>query len=146
MTITRTIFLIYRSVAQIYLFCDFGENVTSRFLSINDVIYECHWYSFPEEVQRILPIIMVSAQKPVYIKGFGNILCTRENFKKVNGRLFFLTGNPSAVKWHFPFFPFVNQRFILGCQWRILLFHCVTSGVIKWLFCVNKNSTPKVLV
>ena len=76
---------IFWSIAQIFLFCNFGENVTNRFSGINDTIYECtSWYSFPKEVQRILPIVMVSAQQSLVIKAFGNISCTRQTFQKVN--------------------------------------------------------------
>ncbi|XP_055306350.1 odorant receptor 94a-like [Sitodiplosis mosellana] len=86
------LFVIFWSVAQIYLFCDFGDNVTEKFSDINDAIYECNWYSFPKEVQRIWPFVMVSAQQPLIIQGFGNIPCTRQAFKSViNGGFSYFT-------------------------------------------------------
>lgn len=36
------------------------------------------------DVQKMLPTIVMCAQQPVIIVGFGNILCTREVFKNVN--------------------------------------------------------------
>lgn len=44
---------------------------------------EFDWYLFPNEVQRILPTVVQNAQKPVVIKCFGNVLCSREQFKMV---------------------------------------------------------------
>lgn len=69
--------------AQMFIFSDPGENVSNRFGNINDTIYYCDWYSFPIEIQRLLPTIMVSTQEAVIIQGFANLSCTRDAFKKV---------------------------------------------------------------
>lgn len=66
-----------------FLFCDFGQQVTNQFSEIDDMIYFCDWYTFPEEVQRILPIVMATAEQSVFLEGFANLMCTREAFKKV---------------------------------------------------------------
>lgn len=66
------------------MFCYFGENITNQFNVINHAIYGCDWYLFPHEVQRILPTIMVSTQRPLILRGFGNVVCTREAFKNVS--------------------------------------------------------------
>lgn len=76
-------FLIFWSFTYIFLFCNFGENVTSKFLAIDHAINECDWYLFPYDVQRMLPTIMMSTQKPLILCGFANVVCTREAFKRV---------------------------------------------------------------
>lgn len=71
------------SFFHVFMFCDFGENLSNGFDALNSEICNRNWYSFPIEIQRLLPIILVSTQKPVQLLGFGNIPCTRETFKVV---------------------------------------------------------------
>lgn len=52
-------------------------------MDLNEFIYNCDWDQFPSDIQRMLRIIMINAQRPVFFQGFGNILCTRDTFKKV---------------------------------------------------------------
>ena len=75
--------------ATIAFFCEMGEMVTDQFEKFNTKLYQCDWYLFPIEVQRMLVIFMSDTQKPVFIHGYGNILCIRENFKKVNDSAIF---------------------------------------------------------
>lgn len=68
-----------------------ADNVTEQYERTN--VYEiCEWYNFSNEAKRLLPIIIHNTQATVVVSGFGNIVCTREQFKKVS------TGN----KRHFP--------------------------------------------
>lgn len=68
---------------QILIFCELGDRITDRFNKIPDIIYQRNWYTFPNEIQKIIPIIMMAAQKPVVLQGFLNLEFTRESFKKV---------------------------------------------------------------
>ena len=63
--------------------CECGEQVTERFHLFNDKLSRCKWYLFTPDVQRMLLIFMSDAQQPAYIRGFGNIVCARDSFKKV---------------------------------------------------------------
>lgn len=74
---------LFWSVFPIYLFSDLGEDVSNHFYELNDTIYQSEWYAFPIEVQRMLPILLMTTQKQVVPRGFGNLLCIRESFKKV---------------------------------------------------------------
>lgn len=69
---------------MIFLFCNFGEDITTQFKAIDHEIYECDWYLFPRKAQRILPTLVLSTQRPVIFRGFGNVVCTREAFKRVS--------------------------------------------------------------
>lgn len=53
-------------------------------LDIDEAIYQSEWHSFPESVQRMLPIIINNAQQPVIITGFANVEYTRETFDSVS--------------------------------------------------------------
>lgn len=74
---------IYWSFVQMFIFCNFGENINDHFSRVDDTIYDCDWYTFPKEIQRMLPVVMISAQRPVTLTGFANFSCTRQAFKKV---------------------------------------------------------------
>lgn len=75
--------LIFWAFIQILIFCELGKRVTDRFAHISDVIYFSEWYTFPKEIQQMLPTVLVAAQEPVVLQGFANLKCTRDSFKKV---------------------------------------------------------------
>lgn len=66
-----------------FLFCEIGENINSRFDQILDEINQCDWYLFPTAMQKMLPIIIQHAQQPVVLRAFGSANCTRDAFKTV---------------------------------------------------------------
>lgn len=72
-------------IALFYLFvlCDTGEELTNRFQSIGDSIYNCSWNTFPNEFQKCVPTMLAVAQKPIYLQGMGRFCCTRRTFKLV---------------------------------------------------------------
>lgn len=77
--------IIYYLIQVIYVgfFCYFGHEVTVGFETVYDSIYQCSWDEFPVEIQKIQAVMIMNAQKPVYIQGFMNTKCSREMFKKV---------------------------------------------------------------
>lgn len=108
--------LIFWAFVQMFIFCNLGENMTTRFSQIDNLIYCCDWYTFPYEIQRILPTVMMSAQQPIIFQGFANLKCTREAFKKVKCKyilwqlmekclIFFVVfrwfKEDSLILWHF---------------------------------------------
>lgn len=66
-----------------FYICETGQDVSDRSNKFGDEIYKCDWYLLPHKLQRMLIIILINAQEPVYIRGFGNVECTRESFKQV---------------------------------------------------------------
>ncbi|XP_031636515.1 odorant receptor coreceptor-like [Contarinia nasturtii] len=85
--------MIFWAFIQMFYICDLGENVTTYFSQIEDKIYSCDWYLFPMKIQKLLPIVLMSGEKPVIIQGFANLKCTRDAFKKVvqGGFSYFMT-------------------------------------------------------
>lgn len=84
MELPLALIFIFWSSVQMFVFCDLGERVSDQFSQVDNAIYFCDWYKFPKEMQRMLPIIMISSQEPVTLTGFANLSCTREAFKKVD--------------------------------------------------------------
>lgn len=75
--------MVFWSFVQIFVFCNLGESVSALFSQIDNLFYCCDWYTFPTDIQRILPTVMMAAQQPVDIQGFANLKCTRDAFKRV---------------------------------------------------------------
>lgn len=64
--------------------CLMGDDVTISFRHVNDSIWECAWYGLSLKSQKLLPLMLVSAQKQIYIKGYMNMRCTRQSVKNVS--------------------------------------------------------------
>lgn len=71
------------SFALIFLFCNFGEKIGGQFNKLNDVIYQCNWYLCPLKTQQMFPMILTATQNVPTMTSFGNVVCSRESFKKV---------------------------------------------------------------
>lgn len=71
----------------LFLYCDLGQTMTNQFDGFNDELCRYNWYLFPIEMQHMLVIIMANTQQPAIVQGFGNIMCTRDAFKKVGAIL-----------------------------------------------------------
>ncbi|XP_055309036.1 uncharacterized protein LOC129572943 [Sitodiplosis mosellana] len=67
----------------LFIYCYFGDEVTSRFNGIEMKNYLCNWYLLPLPLQKCLPIIILSTHKSIFLRGFGSTSCTRESFTKV---------------------------------------------------------------
>lgn len=72
------------SIMSIFFFCELGEQMTNQFDAFYDELNQCQWYSFPIELQRMMTTVILNAQQSAIIGGFGNTLCTRFSFNKVN--------------------------------------------------------------
>lgn len=69
--------------AWAFLFCYFGERLTSHFQSLSDEIYDCNWHEFPIELKKCLISMLTIAQKPIYLRGFAQFRCSHEIFASV---------------------------------------------------------------
>lgn len=78
------LFLMVWSFVFVSLFCELGEMTLERYEKVDQQLFNCKWYKFPIEIQRMLVIVIANSQQPVTICGYGNIVCTRDALKKVN--------------------------------------------------------------
>lgn len=72
------------SFACIFFLCEFGQKLKNEFDELNNTVYNFDWYSFPIEMQRILPIFLNISQDSVALRGFGNVEYERLAFKSVS--------------------------------------------------------------
>ena len=74
------------SLFPFYLFCHFGGNITQQFEEIGDAAYQLEWYRLPLDLQKDIGIVITLAQKPIYMRGYGNTRSTYSVFKKVRNQ------------------------------------------------------------
>lgn len=68
---------------SVFIACELGERACEMFGSVDGTVAEIDWYLYPIEIKRILPVIMITTQKDIYIELFGSITASRETFKRV---------------------------------------------------------------
>lgn len=78
-----TIWEVIDVLFAIGIVCELGERSTGIFSAMDEAINDIDWHLYPIEIQRMLPIIMIVTQKPIFVKCFGSIAVTRETFKMV---------------------------------------------------------------
>lgn len=67
----------------LFIFCEMGEQISSTFGEVEDEMYRMDWHLFPIKTQKMMLIVVVNAQQPVKIMGFGNIPAIRPTMKTV---------------------------------------------------------------
>lgn len=72
------------SFVLIFGVCEFGERLSFKFEEINDRYDQFAWYRFPSNIQCMLPVLIMVAQKPVRLCVFGKISCGRITLKTVS--------------------------------------------------------------
>lgn len=76
-------FEVFYSFCVVFVTCELGERLISEYEEIEYVICQFDWYLLPAEVQKVLPTIVINAQKTVTIECFGSTNTNRESFQKV---------------------------------------------------------------
>lgn len=64
-------------VVMIFLTCESGERLTNQYDIFEYEYDQCNWYSFPLEIQRTLPILISSHQRPAMVQGYAHTVCRR---------------------------------------------------------------------
>ena len=74
---------VFGSLFPFFLFCHFGGKITQHFEDIGNAVYQMEWYRLPLDMQKDLQIVIALAQKPIYMRGYGDTRTTHSVFKKV---------------------------------------------------------------
>lgn len=82
--IMNLVLIMCLSFVIIYGVCEFGEKMTGAFEEINDAYDRFAWTVFPHDVQTLMPILIMAAQKPIELRVFGSISCGRITFRNVS--------------------------------------------------------------
>lgn len=81
--IVRATFSLVSIIFWIFFVFNMGDTITRRFERVSNSVYSCRSVDFPPKSRKYVNTMLVVAQKPIYIQGFGNVRCTRETFKSV---------------------------------------------------------------
>lgn len=109
------------ALGWLYVKCYFGDEVTYHFGAIDESINQCTWYLFPLEMQQFLPMMIILAQKPVYVGEFGKIHCTRTTYKNVSFHFEYICSKFVVIQCE------IQMNSFLDCQCRILLCYYITN-------------------
>lgn len=71
------------SFALIAFYCEFSQMMCQKFSWFSEEVHHCDWYLFPIELKRLYLIFLLDVQQLSIVRGYGNILCTRDTFKTV---------------------------------------------------------------
>lgn len=66
------------------MICYVGESVRDAFLNLGDSVYGVPWYVGPASAQKMFPLMLMHAEKPVSFESVGGLDCSHETFKVVN--------------------------------------------------------------
>lgn len=72
------------SFGAVFVSCELCQRAIDAHYKIADDVGQLSWYSFPFEMWKSLPLIILNAQQETEIRCFGSILCVRETFKAVS--------------------------------------------------------------
>lgn len=121
-TAIQTLSLFFWSFFLVTFFCLIGEMVTNQFAQFHEGMCHSNWYSYSLEMQRLYLIFIADTQHAPAIAGYGNVLCTRETFKKVKKK----------IKWFdrdkFLTFSIFLDTFFPDDKYWIFLLHDDTSN------------------
>lgn len=87
MELVPTITEMVWSFSMVAFYCEFSQMMWQKFSLFSEEVHQLDWYRFPIELQRLYLIFLLDAQQLAIVRGFGNILCTRETFKRVRNSL-----------------------------------------------------------
>ena len=83
MGILQIAMAVFVSMFPFLLFCHFGGKFTQQFEDIGDTAYQLEWYRLPLDLQKDIRIVIAAAQKPIYMRGYGDTRSTYSVVKKV---------------------------------------------------------------
>lgn len=79
-----TLLLLVWAFFSTFTFCFIGEVMKNQFDTYNETLCNTNWYFFSLEMQQMLMIFLKIVQQSATIHGSGNVVCTREVFKRVS--------------------------------------------------------------
>lgn len=72
-----------QQLCTLFVWCDLCQRIEHSFEEIDIVIGQLDWYLFPNEINRMIPTILIVTQEPVGFNYFGSVSCNRKAFNTV---------------------------------------------------------------
>lgn len=71
------------SVSIVFAACELVQRMSNGISETGDMIGQTKWYLIRIDLQRLIPTIVNNAQQPAEVKCIGSVVCSRDQFKKV---------------------------------------------------------------
>ena len=84
MTLGISIIDTIAAIMLMFVICELGQRVSNAFDEIGDEFDKFNWYRFPNEINRLLPMLMAETQESVTLEVFGSLTCCRIVLKSVS--------------------------------------------------------------
>lgn len=72
-------------VMELFLYCYYGNKLTTKSFELLDSVYQSTWYEYPIRYQRYVQLMMVRMQRPMVLTGYDVVLCNLPTFTTVRG-------------------------------------------------------------
>lgn len=82
--ISLTLMIVFWVFGFLSIISESSQRVTDQFVAFGEELERCDWLMLSKKMQGMYLIFLSNIQQKTYIKCYGNILCSRETFKKVN--------------------------------------------------------------
>lgn len=75
MIIVEAVVCLLNACTWMFLYCYYATLISNSFDSINDIVYDSHWYTYPVSVQKPLMMMMGISQVPFKFDGLNMFEC-----------------------------------------------------------------------
>ncbi|XP_069704800.1 odorant receptor 10-like [Periplaneta americana] len=76
------------ALAQVFLYCWFGNDLTYESDSLTKAIYDCPWYEAPIPFRKSVAIMLSRTMKPSYLTGGKLYVLSLETYRAIVGASF----------------------------------------------------------
>lgn len=120
--VITSLVVLFWACFYVFFACECGTIVCTQFARFDYELWQCTWYQFPIEMQRILVLVMSNIQNPATIYSYGNFECTRDSFKRViqTANYFFVVSPPFVM------------RSLLNAV--VVIIFCIYTDNSSWIF------------
>ena len=67
-------------IAYVYLYNYFGEETNDKFAKVSHLLYGADWITLPIHLKKVMLIMMINAQKPLFYRTFGGFPLNLDTF------------------------------------------------------------------
>lgn len=87
MVLLEPFILCFGALLLVFVACESGQRFSNAFSEVGGAFSQLDFYLLPIKIRRILPAVIIYMQEPMFVKFFGNLSATREQFKRVSVNL-----------------------------------------------------------
>lgn len=82
--IFQTVAAMIVGISNLFVYCYFGQKVTTKFATVADECYDVQWYAYPLEAQMRVKMMVMRSQRPFSFRGYFISSCSLATFQSVS--------------------------------------------------------------